>query len=350
MPEIKGAPFRYKGAINVQDCETSADVIKKANLDWEVGKCELVAKMSPIHTADEINGDSFLYGGAEFTDVDNFYATYRKDTNIPLGVVKGKYTPVQNIKAFEFFDGAIGNNKAIWQTAGFFGKGERMFVSAKLPNTILVNGDPVETYLVFTNSHDGSNGVKILFTPIRVICENTLTAAINTSTNYVSFRHTQSVHNKMAIAQDLLNICKTKAEDCKSIYSTLADATAKDNQVQQYLCDNVLTTAEIDALIAYGYSAKHIIDRNFNAIEAANISMRKVNILTNMYKYYFDGPGQKEFVGTWWGAVNAITGYYSNIDTTEGVKRMDSILYGDKARKINTAFNEAINITENIFN
>ena len=60
----------------------------------------------------------------------------------------------------------------------------------------MVKGDPVESYLVFTNSHDGSTGVKILFTPIRVICENTLNAAIKNSTNYVSFRHTKNVNNK----------------------------------------------------------------------------------------------------------------------------------------------------------
>lgn len=61
-----------------------------------------------------------------------------------------------------------------------------MFVSAKLPNTVFVGGDPVENYLVFMSSHDGSTGVKILFTPIRIVCENTLSAAIRNATNYVS--------------------------------------------------------------------------------------------------------------------------------------------------------------------
>ena len=102
------------------------------------------------------------------------------------------------IDAFSFFNNAIGRDKAIWQTAGFFGNGERIFVSAKLPDSIYVNGqDPVDNYLVFTTSHDGSSGVKILFTPIRVICENTLNAAIKNATNYVSFRHTASVHKNI---------------------------------------------------------------------------------------------------------------------------------------------------------
>ena len=168
---IKGAPFRYKGAINVEDCRTSEDVMRKAQLDWNVAKCELIAKMPGlIEDIDKSSG--FMKGGDYYEVCPNAFATYRTDHNIPLGLVKDRYTIVQNTEAFSFFDKAIGKDKAIWQTAGFFGNGERVFVSAKLPNNILVNGDPVENYLVFTTSHDGSCGVKILFTPIRVICEN----------------------------------------------------------------------------------------------------------------------------------------------------------------------------------
>ena len=344
MFRIKGAPFRHSGAINVSDCETAEDVIKKANLDWNVAKCELVAKMPPAHTSDEMEEGHFLYGGAEYADVDNFYATCRTDLNYPLGIVKGKYTPVQNIKAFEFFNDAIGFNKAIWQTAGCFDKGRRVFVSAKLPNTVFVGGDPVENYLVFMSSHDGSTGVKILFTPIRIVCENTLSAAIRNATNYVSFRHTASVHDNIVIAKELLEICTMKATFCQKEYTKLAKATAKDEEVMRYICNSVLTDDELASVNAYGYNIKHVIERNFNCIEAANISMRKVNIISNMWRYYFEGPGQKEQVGNWWGAVNAITGYYSNVDSAEGDKRMDSLLYGDKSRKLSNAFDNAFEI------
>lgn len=43
-------------------------------------------------------------------------------------------------------------------------------------------------------------------------------------------------------------------------------------------------------------------------------------------------------MGTAWGAVNAITGYYSNIDNAKDEKRFDSLVFGDKSRKIQTAF------------
>ena len=205
MYKVKGKPWEYSGAVKVENCKTAADVMSAANLDFEVAKCELIAKM-PTNSIAEHEG--FVFNGDNYVKCPNAYATYRTDYNIPLGIVKERYTPVQNIEAFSFFDDCIGKDRAIWQTAGFFGNGERIFVSAKLPNDILVNGDPVENYLVFTNSHDGSTGVKILFTPIRVVCQNTLNAAIRTSTNFVSFRHTSSVHDNINVAKEILGICK----------------------------------------------------------------------------------------------------------------------------------------------
>ena len=225
MYKVKGKPWEYSGAVKVENCKTAADVMSAANLDFEVAKCELIAKM-PTNSIAEHEG--FIFNGDNYVKCPNAYATYRTDYNIPLGIVKERYTPVQNIEAFSFFDDCIGKDRAIWQTAGFFGNGERIFVSAKLPNDILVNGDPVENYLVFTNSHDGSTGVKILFTPIRVVCQNTLNAAIKTSTNFVSFRHTSSVHDNINIAKEILGICKEKVQFVKEQFNFLANKPISD--------------------------------------------------------------------------------------------------------------------------
>ena len=67
--------------------------------------------------------------------------------------------------------------------------------------------------------------------------------------------------------------------------------------------------------------------------------MKKINILSEMNNYYFDGVGQREIIGTGWGVYNAVTGYYSNVDNSTGNKRMDSLLFGDKSRKIQLAGN-----------
>lgn len=334
---IKGAPFRYKGAVNVENCKTAAEVMFAAGLDWQVAKCELVAKM-PVHS-DRPEDNGFIFDSNNYVECPNAFATYRTDYNIPLGIVKERYTPVQNVEAFTFFDNAIGKDKAIWQTAGFFGMGERIFVSAKLPKNILVQGDPVENYLVFTTSHDGSSGVKILFTPIRVICENTLNAAIATSSNYISFRHTKSVHGNLDIASEILGICDSRITFLQEKFDFMRKTQIKDEDAQNIFANVILTEDEQLKINQTGHTVGQIITRDWRAIQDAGISMKKVNTLSEINNYYFSGIGQKEILGTAWGVYNAITGYYSNIDNSEGAKRMDSLLYGDKSRKIELAGN-----------
>lgn len=337
--EPKGAPFRYKGVQNVEDCTTSLEVMKKAGLDWEVDKCKMFANM-PIQNIGDIDteNDCFiehtLTGDRMLKLCPNAYGIYRTDYNIPLGLVKERYEPVQNIDAFKFFDDAIGKNSAIWQTAGAFGHGERIFVSAKLPDNILVKGDPVENYLVFTNSHDGSSGVKILFTPIRVICQNTLNAAIRSSKNFVSFRHTTSVHSSIEAAKELLGICKVQTEELSEVFNYMHDIKMDDKKMFDIMANVIFTEAELNRIKQTNHTIEQVANRYFYAINDAELSTQKVNIFTNMIDYYDRGFGQKEIKGTGWGVYNAISGYYSNIDNAIGEKRMDTLLYGDRSRKI----------------
>lgn len=345
---IRGVPWVYKGVTDVTHCKTSMECMEAAHLNFNVKKCELVAKMNIADDVDRTLDDlleakrkdveAHINGKYMYSKLDNAFCTYRDDNHTPLGYVKQRYTIVQNTAAFKFFDNVIGENSAIWQTADCFGNGERIFVSAKLPQNILVKGDPVENYLVFTNTHDGSGGVKILFTPIRVICQNTLNAAIRTSSNYVSFRHTTSVHNKISVAQEILGISKIKSEEFGQYCNLLANIKVTDEDVIQFIGENLLTSDEIQRLKDTGHTIKDIAYRSGLALTDSKISSRKMNVISDTYSYYFDGPGQRDILGTAWGAVNAISGYYSNIDNIEGTKRFDSICYGDKSRKIENAF------------
>ena len=338
--KIIGAPWNIPGAKNVEDCVTSEEVMIKAKLNYTVDKCELVAKMpfkdeNADSILDEVNeGKAFLNGTNVFRDCPNTYATYRTDVNIPLGNVKSKYEVVQNISAFNFFDDAIGKDKAIWQTAGYFGNGERIFVSAKLPDNITVKGDKIENYLVFANSHDGTSGVNILFTPIRVICQNTLNAAIRNAESFIRFRHTASVNSKLLSAAEILGISKQKAIVAEQMFNAMTDVKFDDKSTMEYIASIYLTDAEFERVKSIDEKSgiNRLFTRSGQLIQDAQISTRKVNMLYDTFNYYIDGPGQAEFRGTAYGAYNAITGYYSNIANLQGDKRLDSLLYGNAAK------------------
>lgn len=324
---------------DVSDCHTAQEVMEKANLNWTVDKCPLVAKMPfnlarAKHINDESESGLFSFGGNMFQECPNAFATYRTDWNIPLGIVKNRYEVVQNSDAFAFFNDAIGEDKALWQTAGAFGNGERIFVSAKLPDDIRVNGDKIDTYLVFTSNHDGNGGITILFTPIRVICQNTLNAALRTTDCYITFKHTQNVHEKLIGAKEILGITKQQTEATTELYEAMAKQTYTDDEIKEALVKLYLNSAEFAALMEYDskFGVNKLLQKNYYTLESTKISTRKANMLAAIYDYYQNGIGQENILGTGWGLYNAITGYYSNVANLEGEKRMDSLLYGNAAK------------------
>lgn len=325
MYSPKGIPFMYAGCTDVSDCSTVREVMKKANLDWDVAKV-------PISTAPaDITGLPNL-------PIDNYYATIRTDNGKPLGLVKNTYEIVQNVNAFDFFDAAIGKEYARWDTAGCYNDGNKVFVSAKLPNTLLINdNDPVENYLVFTTSHDGTSGVKILFTPIRLRCFNMLSAAVSSSSAYINLRHTRSVHSKLDIVADIVAICTQKAAELDEVYNRLARTKISEKDAISLFANTVLTEEELLKIKNTGHTIEQIAHRDNDAVFDAEISTRKVNIISEMNEYYFSGVAQKDIYGTAWGAYNAVSGFYCNVDNATGQKRMDSLLFGDKSRKIEKA-------------
>ena len=356
----KEIPWGGELGHSIKDCTTSREVMEKVGLDFYVDKCELVARMpfsiNGNNTVNENMGD-FVYDGAIFRDCPGAYATYRTDLNIPLGFVGEKYKPVQNIEAFNFFDEAIGDGKAQWEYAGCYGYGHRIFVTAKLPIESDVMGDSVNNYLVFTNSHDGSMSIDVMFTCMRMFCFNVLNVARRESDAHIRLKHTKNVKNRLHQGAEILKIACEHAESAQELYNSLYAIKMSESQVLDYLTKLILDEEEYYYLSEY--MGKKPIDNMYNFINLNMLTMKyvadnvgkqnvtgKANIIRNMYDYYRNGIGQKEIIGNAWGAYNAVTGYYSNVANLEGIKRFDSLLYGSSKNKMNDAFNTALSLAE----
>lgn len=342
---VNGAPWAL--GKDVSDCKTAEEVIKKANLDFEVEKCELVAKM-PFGTrhnniVNELAGD-FAHEGYIYRDVPHAYGTYRADTSMPLGLVKDKYQVVQNRDAFKFFNDAIGKDKAVWDKAGILNGGCKIYISAKLPIETVVGKDKIDNYLVFSNSHDGTSSINIMFTPIRVICTNMLNSARKVADSYIRIRHTESAKQKLQRGAEILRIACKHSESAKEFYESLTKIHMSDAQVMQYLGNLVLTEKEKEAINEFdcknGY--RKLISKDYLTMERTGISSRKANQVATMYEYYLDGIGQQHIAGTAWGAYNAVTGYYSNVANLEGEKRIESLLYGGANKNMCAAMNQVL--------
>jgi len=143
----------------VQSEVKSSEAIKLAQLDYNVVKTPLFANDKQL---------------------DSHVAIIREDTKDILGITTPKYQIVQNIDAFGFFDTVVGDGQAIYHSAGALGNGERIWILAKLPNDIIINNeDKVEKYLCLTTSHDGKSALQMYFTPVRVVCQNTLNMSMS---------------------------------------------------------------------------------------------------------------------------------------------------------------------------
>ena len=189
----------------VQDYPTSKEALEFAGLNFEV-------KKSPnIHE---------LESGKRFESKSSFYS-YRTDTDEILGDRLGKdYQVIQNIEAFAFFDAIVGGDGIQYETAGALGKGERIFITAKLPGYIKVgNDDLIEKYLFLTTSHDGFGSITAAFTPVRIVCANTLNAAMNNHSNAIKIRHTANAKEKLEQAHKVMGISNKLSVEMEDIFN-----------------------------------------------------------------------------------------------------------------------------------
>jgi len=257
----------------VDGAMTSQQAIKLAHLDYEVVKVP-----------------NYAYYNGEFLDTPSSFSTLRTDTGQILGDRIGKnYTIVQNSEAFEFFDTLTEAGAAMYETAGVLGIGEKIFITAKMPDTIRIAGtdDLTEVYVLLTSSHDGSGSIIAAVTPIRVVCQNTLNMALGQTINKVAIRHSTLVKERLADAHKVLGISKIFVEEAQETFNYLS---------KKYVSDDAV---------------KELIRTLFNDQERD--STRIKNIEDAVLECYFTGVGQKGIVGTAWGALNGVTFYLDHV-------------------------------------
>lgn len=310
--KTRGIPWKGKMGIDISDCKTMEEAIVKAKLDYTVSKCQLVAKMKACDGSAQ-KEDAKLIDGYEYIDFEGCYATYRTDSNIPLGAVGSRYEVVQNRTAFSFFDDAIGDHIKL-DRAGYFGYGQKIFLSASIDRDFNIGGinDKVKHYFVFTNSHNGGTSVQIIITPIRVICMNALHAATVNADMMVRFQHNIGINRKLLTVPEILGITNQQINDEEEMYEVMYNTKVNDEQVMKYISETFFTGEEYEKATELNLF-KGLYSRDNSAFEQSEISSRKLNTINNVWEYYQDGIGQRQIAGTAYGAYNAVTGYFCNV-------------------------------------
>lgn len=293
------------------------DALTHGGLDWEVGTV-------PIRPEGEPN-----------SEIRHRVAVVRMDrapgaAGRVIGVVHPGFRPLQNRQGAEMFDAIVGQGQAIYHTGGYLKQGEVVWLLAKLPEDIRVRGDDVlESYLLFTNSHDGSVAIDIRLTTIRVVCQNTLSLALHKGAVGKVFRRAHDGRYDLLKqeAKDFFDFSVEQGRQTEALFRRLAEAKCDDRRFEAFL-----TKLMPDPLRPATASSNGQVSRAYETrLEQARESRKEV---LGVHTIGIPARGIDAAEKTWWGALNSVTAWVDHVQATDA-DRYAHILFGagDRIKK-----------------
>lgn len=175
----------WSHGIKIHDGKMSADqVIELAGMNW-------IAKKEKMQLMEDKK------------PVSSHLAVVRSDNRAILGVVGNRYMPMQNQQAFGFFDEAIQNDNAIYESAGIIDGGVNSWIVAKIPSEITVGTDTIDCYVILMNNFDGTRTLSGKIVPI--IRRNNISLPIGARQGEFKIKHTKRAGSRMHMASKLIN-------------------------------------------------------------------------------------------------------------------------------------------------
>jgi phage/plasmid-like protein (TIGR03299 family) len=283
---------------------TPEQMLEAAGLNWDVEKVEAFAKV-----------------GGKNVSV-NRSALVRTSDNKILDVVSNDWNPVQNSEAFEFFNDFISEGDMEMHTAGSLKGGQIVWALAKVKDSFeLFGGDRVESYLHFTNFHKYGFSTDVRFTPIRVVCNNTLTLSLNTKVE----RMVKISHRR-----------EFEGDNVKMMLGIAAEKLAKYKEMAQFLGSK-------------RYNSENIVDYFKRVFPVAGGDKTKKEVSKNAgvaLGILETQPGAEFARGTWWQAFNSVTYLTDHLAGRTADTRMTSAWYGSNRGLKATALETAIEMAE----
>src|ERR1700752_4813994 len=203
MFSVRAMPWHGLGVVLDEYPKSIDEALDKAGLGWKVTHGDVLVVKAP-----EWTDDFGTKHPAALIPATGFKANLREDTGEVLGIVSDEYEVVDNRDAFRFLDALIASEMH-FETAGSLWGGRRVWVLARLPEYVELGGGLSATYGYAANSHDGTMGLTAAVTPIRIVCANTLGAALRQAEHGVAarrtfrFRHMGNLQAKFAEARQV---------------------------------------------------------------------------------------------------------------------------------------------------
>jgi phage/plasmid-like protein (TIGR03299 family) len=273
----------------------AAEAMEKARLaNWNVRKIPLFA---PVELAD---------GSTIQLPADGRYATIRDNPvdGMPnyLGDVGEKYHPIQNEDHIDLLNALVDESGAHFETAGSLRGGSEVFITMKMPDTIMIGGvDPLTTNLAALNSHNGNSSFRFLVTQTRIVCANTQAAALHDATSQFAIRHTSGSTNELQQAREALGLTFKYIDEFQQ---------AAERMIQE-------TMAE-DEFMDIIESIWEPLDKPSKA-QQETTAIREVEL----NRLFLESDTMQNVKGTRWAGYQAVTEYVDHFSTIRGVEGED---------------------------
>ena len=298
-----------------------------AGMDWHI-------KESPVHFSIENIHNASMFGTFEDQKV-----LYRSDSNQALSVVSSRYQVVQPLEVLEFYRDLTEYAGFELETAGVLKGGRKFWALAKTGHSTALKGnDVVNGYLLLATSCDGSLATIAMPTTVRVVCNNTLSIAVNNSENAVKVSH-RSVFDADAVKQRLgvavshwdqfmyemkvLSERKVSTKEANAYFETLLTQTTPQS-----------TESTPSGLRLLKPSTKPIIpnERAYKKLQA-------------MYGGQGRGAELTAAKNTAWGLLCAVTEFVDHERQARSTEnRLDSAWFGNGAQMKQQALNQALQL------
>lgn len=266
--------------------KTPGEALAASGLDWTVRKCPLFAFMKAGEQAIEV-------------EVPRRVAILREPQGEFLGEASESYEPLQNEDAMRFCHRLVEQSKGAYETAGALFSGKRIWVQIRLSKTFeVVKNDRVDRFLLFSNSHEGGVSALVKLTPIRVVCNNTLSAAV-LGGGEIKIAHTKFMESDFDDALGKLGLIERKFAAAEDVFRRIAQKPIDFRQLVDYVT-LVLPIPKLDDDASR--SARQRLEKDSDRIHDA---------WCDILRLHEEGVGAEipGVRGTLWGAYNAVTEY-----------------------------------------
>lgn len=300
-----------------------------AQLDYEVGKhpaftrvrddanfSDIITELVIAHTSEPNMSFAELLVRIDYDlPIEGKYATVRHDVNYPLDVVGEDYRTFQNRAGFDIIE-AVGDDVQV-ETAGSLGNGRKVWALAKMDRALDLQGDELIAYLLFLWSHDGSSAVRIMPTPVRVVCGNTLRMALSGARNVWSAAHTASLASRAEQAKQTLRLGHSFYDKFEDEVHRMIDLTVSEMTFESILQEVVPDPEPVGGKVS---------DRKLNNALERRGEIRDL---------YHNDPRVNTFTGTGWGVMQAFSTHDLWFGTVHGgedrrfERQANRILAGD---------------------